>query len=87
MLLRWSVYSYGPATTGPASAKAPGAVVLWASTTRIPLATVSAPLPPALVMRRNVWPVAEPPSITSLSDGEPSVCRKVFRPIVPPAPT
>ena len=52
----------------------------------MPFATVSAPGPPALVMRKNELPVALPPLMTSLSDGEPSPPRKVFIAIVPPAP-
>ena len=84
---RNSLYSNGPATTGPASAKAPGAVVpLVASTTRMPLPVVIAPGPPALVMRNNELPLAVPPLMTSLSDGEPSAPKKVFIAIVPPAP-
>ena len=50
------------------------------------VATVSAPGPPALVMRNNELPVALPPLMTSLSDGEPSPPKKVFIAIVPPAP-
>ena len=44
----------------------------------MPFATVWAPGPPALVMRKNELPVALPPLMTSLSDGEPSAPRKVF---------
>jgi hypothetical protein len=37
-------------------------------------------------MRNNELPVALPPLMTSLSDGEPSPAKKVFIAIVPPAP-
>jgi hypothetical protein len=53
----------------------------------MPLATVRLPGPPAFATFRAVSPVAEPPSMTSLSDGEPSPFRNVLRPIVPPTPT
>ena len=59
---------------------------LIASTTWMPLAEVSAPGPPALVMRSKELPVALPPLMTSLSEGEPSPPKKVFIAIVPPAP-
>jgi len=39
---------------------------LMALTTRMPLPVVSAPGPPALVMCRDVLPVALPPLMTSL---------------------
>ena len=43
------------------------------------IATVSAPGPPALVIRTLVLPVAVPPLMMSLSDGESSVPRNVRR--------
>ena len=61
-------------------------VPLLASTTRMPLLRVSAPGPPAFLTKSVVKPLPEPPEITSLSDGEPSVPRKVLSPIVPPMP-
>ncbi|MEI9889444.1 MAG: hypothetical protein WDN45_01310 [Caulobacteraceae bacterium] len=45
---------------------------MTASTTNMPLPVVTAPFPAARVMRRKVFPVAPPPSITSLSEGESS---------------
>ena len=60
---------------------------LIACTTWMPFATVSAPGPPALVMRKKELPVALPPLVmTSLSEGEPSAPKKVFSAIVPPVP-
>jgi hypothetical protein len=56
---------------------------LIACTTWMPFATVSAPGPPALVMRKKELPVALPPLMTSLSEGELSVPKKVFSAIVP----
>ena len=37
-------------------------------------------------MRKKELPVALPPLMISLSDGEPSVPKKVFIAIAPPAP-
>jgi hypothetical protein len=51
---------------------------LMASTTSMPLALVSAPGPPALVMRNAVLPVAVPPLMTSMSEAEPSPPRYVL---------
>ena len=72
----------------PWSENAPEAEVppLIACTTWMPFATVSAPGPPALVMRKEELPVALPPLMTSLSDGEPSAPRNVLSPSVPPWP-
>ena len=59
---------------------------LVASTTSMPLPVVTAPGPPALVIRNDELPLAVPPLMTSLSEGEPSLPKKVFIAIVPPAP-
>ncbi|MNO81618.1 hypothetical protein D3C76_728670 [compost metagenome] len=66
---------------------------LRASTSRMPLPVVRAPRPNtpeaslALRTSKAVFPeagaVAVPPSITRLSDGEPSPSRNVWSPIVP----
>jgi len=57
--------------------KAPGAVVppLMALTTMMPADSVCAPGPPALRTSSLEVPVALPPSITSMSDGDPSAPR------------
>src|SRR5580700_1510561 len=89
-LPRNSRYSNGPATTRLASWKAPATVEppLIACTTGMPLATVSAPVPPALMTWIAEVPVALPPLMTSRSEGELSPARRVFRTILlPPAPT
>jgi hypothetical protein len=88
-LERNSVYSKGPAATGPDSANVPGLVVplLIVSTTRMPLPVVSAPAPVVLAIRRSALPPALPPLITSRSDGEGSLPRKVLSPSKPPLPT
>jgi hypothetical protein len=62
-------------------------VPLLASTSRMPLLTVCAPPPPTLLTKSAVEPLPEPPEITSLSDGEPSLPRRVFSEIRPLAPT
>lgn len=82
-----SKYSYGPATTGPASLNASSVVApLIASTTRMPLPVVRSPSPVVFAIRSAVLPLAVPPLTTSRSEGEPSVPRNVFIPSVPPAP-
>ena len=64
----------GAQFAGSTRLKAPGEVVapLIASTTRMPLAVVRAPGPPTLVTCTDVLPVAAPPLMTNLSEGEPS---------------
>jgi hypothetical protein len=52
----------------------------------MPFAIVSAPGPSMLMIRKTELPVAVPPLITNLSDGEPSAPRNVLRPSVPAAP-